>query len=68
MYNNQVMNQPTDPIDLETYTVDALHIRPVLIDSLLKFMRLIMLTPDRDVQARMLAEVHAWYKDQVTKR
>lgn len=31
-------------------------------------MRLVMLTPDREVQGRMLAEVHAWYKEQTTKR
>jgi hypothetical protein len=67
-YNAMVASQPTDPIAIRTYQVDELHIRPVLVDSLLKFMRLVMLTPDRDVQARMLSEVHSWYKEQVTKR
>lgn len=67
-YNVMVSNQPTDPIEVNTYYVDELHVRPVLVDSLLKFMRLVMLTPDRDVQSRMLAEVHAWYKEQTTKR
>lgn len=48
--------------------VDDRHLRPKLMDSLLKFMRLIMLTEDRVAQGRMLGVVNAWFKEILAKR